>query len=296
MYITSKHKQYIAIGLAPALLFYLVLVITPIIRSFFYGFFDWNGLSAPVSNGLQNFREILTDGVFWLSFKNNILIVLASVFGQVPIGLILAIILNRKLKGASFFRAVFFIPMILSTVVIALLWSTILNSQMGLFNSLLQVAGLGKLAQDWLGDPRLAMFTVSGVVVWQFIGFYMIIFLAALQNIPADIMEAAEIDGATDVQKLFRITLPMLWTTIKTAVVLCIAGSMRSFDLVFVMTQGGPAHATELMATYMYNKTFSVYKYGYGSAVSLVIFIISFGFILISQRTMGRSQAEEGGE
>jgi raffinose/stachyose/melibiose transport system permease protein len=296
MYITSKNKNYIAIGLLPALLFYLVLVVYPIIRSFFYGFYDWNGLSAPIYIGLQNFKEILTDGVFWYSFKNNIFIVVASVFGQVPIGLVLAIILNRKLKGARFFRSVFFIPMILSTVVIGLLWTTMLNSQMGLVNTLLQSIGLGALAQDWLGDPRLAMYTVSGVVIWQFIGFYMIIFLAALQNIPVDIMEAAEIDGANEAQKLFRITLPMMWTTIKTAVVLCIAGSMRSFDLVFVMTQGGPAHATELMATYMYNKTFSVYKYGYGSAISLVIFIISFSFILFSQKLMGRSKADEGGE
>ncbi len=297
MYITSKYKKYIVMGLTPALFFYLVLVIWPIFRSFFYGFYDWNGLSKPIYIGVQNFVDILTDGVFWLSFKNNIFIVLASIFGQVPLGLILAIILNRKLRGASFFRSVFFIPMILSTVVIALLWSTILNSQTGLVNSFLQAAGLGALAQDWLGEPKVAMYTVSAVVIWQFIGFYMIIFLAALQNIPVDIMEAAEIDGASECQKLLMITLPMLWTTVKTAVILCIAGSMRSFDLVFVMTQGGPAHMTELMATYMYNKTFSVYKYGYGSAISLVIFIISFGFILISQKLMGHSQVdeEEGG-
>jgi raffinose/stachyose/melibiose transport system permease protein len=134
------------------------------------------------------------------------------------------------------------------------------------------------------------MYTVSGVVIWQFIGLYMIIFLAALQNVPGEIMEAADIDGASEARKLFSITLPMMWDTIIAAVVLCIAGSMRSFDMVFVLTGGGPAHSTELMATYMYNKTFSVYKYGYGSAVSLVIFVISFSFILVSRLLMSKKK------
>lgn len=294
MELINKSKRYVIIGLFPALLLYMVLVIYPIGRSFFYGLFDWNGLSKPVYIGMRNFSEILADNVFWLSFKNNLLIVVASVFGQIPIGLLLAVILNQKLKGASFFRSVFFIPMILSTVVVGLLWSTVLNSQVGIVNSFLKMIGLENLAQDWLGDPKLAMFTVCMVIIWQFIGLYMIIFLAALQNIPRDVIEAAAIDGANEWQKMFLIILPMLWTTLKTAVVLCIAGSMRSFDLVFVMTQGGPAHATELMTTYMYNKTFSVYKYGYGSAVSLVIFVISFGFILASQKLMGKSKIEGG--
>lgn len=296
MYLTRHNLRYVFVGLLPALLFYLVLVIYPIIRSFFYGFYDWNGLSQPVYIGLQNFLEIITDPVFWLSFKNNIFIVVASVFGQIPLGLILAVVLNHKLKGAGFFRSVYFIPMILSTVVVGLLWSMMLNSQVGVVNTVLAKIGLGGLVQDWLGDPKITMFTLSGVVVWQFIGFYMIIFLAALQNIPQDIMEAAAIDGANELQKLLRIILPILWVTVKTAVVLCIAGSMRSFDLVYVMTQGGPAHASELMATYMYNKTFTVYKYGYGSAISLMIFLISFGFILVSQKLMGKSQVEEEGE
>ena len=209
-------------------------------------------------------------------------------FGQLPIGLVIAVILSNKMKGARFFRSAFFMPMIMSTVVVALLWSTILNSQVGIINTILNNIGLSKFAHDWLGDPKYAMFTVSAVIIWQFIGFYMIIFLAALQNIPEEIMEAASIDGAGEVRKLFLITLPMMWDTIMAAVVLCIAGSMRSFDLVFVMTQGGPAHATELMATYMYNKTFSIYRYGYGSAVSLVICLISLGFIVGSRVMMSK--------
>jgi len=288
MDLIRRNKKYIMIGLFPALLFYLVLVIYPIGRSFYYGFFDWNGLSEPNFIGFKNFTEILTDPVFFLSLKNTLYIVIASVFGQLPIGLVIAVILTKKMKGARFFRSAFFMPMIMSTVVVALLWSTILNSQVGIINTILNNFGLEKYAHDWLGDPKYAMFTVCAVIIWQFIGFYMIIFLAALQNIPEEIMEAANIDGAGEVRKLFLITLPMMWDTIMAAVVLCIAGSMRSFDLVFVMTQGGPAHATELMATYMYNKTFSIYRYGYGSAVSLVICLISLGFIIGSRVLMSK--------
>ncbi len=182
--------------------------------------------------------------------------------------------------------------MILSTVVVGLLWSTILNVQVGVVNHLLTAIGLENLAKNWLGDPKYAMITICIVIIWQFVGLYMIIFLAALQNIPNDIYEAADIDGANESQKLLKITIPMLWENIMSAVVLCIAGGMRTFDLVFVMTKGGPAHATELMATYMYNKTFEVYKYGYGSAVSLVIFIISFTLIILSRRVMAKQKIE----
>lgn len=296
MYITSKNRKFIFIGLFPALLGYSVLVVYPIVRSFFYGFYDWNGLSQPVYIGIQNFTDILKDGVFWLSFQNNLVVVAASVLGQIPLGLLLAVILNQKIKGAGFFRAVFFIPMVLSTVVVGLLWSTVLNSQVGILNALLRIIGLESFAHDWLGDPRFAIYAVCAVIIWQFFGLYMIMFLAALQNIPQEIMEAAAIDGANETNKLFRVTLPMVWPTVIAAVILCIAGSMRSFDLVFVLTQGGPAHATELLATYMYNKTFSVYKYGYGSAISLIIFVISFGMILSSQKLMAIKNNLEGGE
>lgn len=296
MFTARKNRLYIILGLFPALLLYIILVIYPIGRSFIYGFYDWTGLGRPVYTGLWNFRDILSDRVFWLSFRNNIFIVLASVFGQIPLGLFLAVLLNRKTKGVGFFRSVFFIPMLLSPVVIGLLWSTVLSSQVGIVNQFLNAIGLGVLARDWLGDPRIAIFTVSAIIIWQFFSLYMIIFLAALQNIPQDIMEAAAIDGASEVQKFFRITIPMLWTTIMTSVVLCIAGSMRSFDLVFIMTQGGPAHATELMATYMYNKTFATYKYGYGSAISIIIFILSFGLILLSRSLMEKHRTHDGGE
>ncbi|MDR2051825.1 MAG: sugar ABC transporter permease [Treponema sp.] len=224
----------------------------------------------------------MTDSIFWKSFKNNVFVVAASVFGQIPLGILAAVALSGKLKGRSFFRTAFFIPMILSTVVVGLLWNTILNSQIGLLRGMLLALGFTN-TPDLLGNPKTAIYTLCGVIIWQFIGLYMVIFLAALQNIPADISEAADIDGAGEVAKFFRIRLPLLWNTIAAAMVLCISGSMRSFDLIYVMTEGGPAHATEVMATYMYNKTFTVNQYGYGSAVSLIIAALSFTLIAISR-------------
>ncbi|MDR3170817.1 MAG: sugar ABC transporter permease [Treponema sp.] len=290
--ILQKNKKFIVAGLAPALIIYLIFVLYPIARSFFYGFYNWNGLSAPKYTGLKNFATILTDPVFWGSFKNNILVVVISVLGQIPMGILAAVALSGKLKGAAFFRTAFFVPMILSTVVVGLLWSTILNSQVGLLKTFLHFIGF-TTSPDLLGTPKTAIYTLCGVIFWQFVGLYMIIFLAALQNIPAEISEAADIDGATEVVKFFQIRLPLLWDTIASAAVLCISGSMRTFDLIYVMTGGGPAHATEVMATYMYNKTFAVYQYGYGSAVSLVIAIFSFVFIIISRVLLLR-QAEKG--
>jgi raffinose/stachyose/melibiose transport system permease protein len=287
-----KNKKYIFLGLLPALSLFIFFVVYPIIRSFFYGFYDWNGLSKPVYVGLANFKAVLSDKVFWHAFRNNIFIVVISVFGQIPLGLVLAVLLNDKFRGAKFFRFIFFMPMILSTVVVGLLWSTILNSQVGIVNNLLKNIGLGSLAHDWLGEPGLALYSMGFVIIWQFFGLYMIILMAALQNIPKEVFESAELDGAGGLTKLFHITLPMIWSSIMACVVLCIAGGMKTFDLVFTMTQGGPAHATDLMAIYMYNKTFEIYKYGYGSAVSLVIFVLSFALIIGSRALMSRKSAD----
>jgi raffinose/stachyose/melibiose transport system permease protein len=285
-----KNKKIIIIGLLPALVIYILFAILPIFKSFQYGLTDWNGLGKMTYVGFDNFKEILTDKWFWLAFKNNIYVLIASVFGQIPIGLVLAVILNGKIKGAKVFRTLFFIPTILSTVVVALVWSNIYNYNIGILNNFLRILGLDSFVQNWLGDPKIAMLSICIVIIWQFIGLYMIIFLSALQNIPNSLNEAAFIDGASRVQQFFHITLPLIFDTVKVAVALCIAGSMKAFDLVFVMTEGGPSHATELMAIHMYNKTFSVYKYGYGSAVSLIIFIVSFLIILGSQRILKTSE------
>jgi len=286
-----KNPWKIGAGIAPAFLIYTIFCIVPIFVSFYYSFMSWNGFSPMQFVGLANYKAILQDPVFWLSFRNNILVVLASVFGQVPIALVLALILNRKVKGAKFFRTIAFMPVVISTVVISLTWKMIFNVEYGMFNWILQKIGLEFLRQNWLGDPDLAMFAVCVVIIWQYVRLYFIIFMSALQTVPSEILEAAELDGANEWQKTWYVTLPSIWNVILVSIVLCISGSLKTFDLIFVMTSGGPANATEVMATYMYTETFRGLRYGYGSAISVLIFVFSIGMISLCMKWLGRRVA-----
>ncbi|MFQ3545462.1 sugar ABC transporter permease [Halobacillus rhizosphaerae] len=284
----ARKKSSILIGLLPALLLYLVFAIYPILQSFYYSVMSWDGFSAMTFVGLDNFKELFKDPLFWNSVKNNIFVVVASVLGQVPIALFIALLLNRKLKGAKIFRTIGFLPVVLSTVVISLTWSLIYNSKDGMINEFFRAIGLGGIAQNWLGDTQWAMIAVCITVIWQFVGLYLIIFLAALQNVPNEVLEAARMDGASEWVTTWKITVPMIWDTIIVAIVLCIAGSLRTFDLIYVMTHGGPSHSTDVMALYMFNETFSNLQYGYGSAVSVVIFFFSLILIMIVRKALGQ--------
>jgi raffinose/stachyose/melibiose transport system permease protein len=288
MHLARKKNGAIILGLLPALIIYAVFAIYPILQSFYYSLVEWNGFSDKTFIGLDNYVKLFQDPLFWNSAKNNLFIVTASVLGQVPIALFIALLLNRKLKGVKFFRTVGFLPVVLSTVVISLTWSLIYNTKNGMINELLRTVGLDFLAQNWLGDTKWSMIAVSFTVIWQFVGLYLIIFLAALQNIPEEVLEAAKIDGASEWITTWKITIPMIWDTIIVAVILCISGSLRTFDLIYVMTHGGPSHSTDVMALYMFNETFTKLQYGYGSAVSVTIFFFSLILIFIVTKLMGR--------
>lgn len=286
----SRARMFIMLGLLPALLIYTVFVIIPVIWSSYYGLFSWKGMGAMKFIGLQNYREVVSDPIFWSSFRNNLYIVAYSVFGQVPIALLLALLLVRNRWFEKFIRASVFMPMVLSSVVIGLVWGYIYHPQIGILNYLLDSLGLSSWKLGWLSDPKIAMLSIGPPIIWSNIGPYLILFIAALQNIPSEVNDAAKLDGAVGWEKLSRITLPMIWGMIKVAVILCISGSLKAFDLIFVMTHGGPAHSTELLATYMYNNTFNIFRYGYGSAVSTSIVILSLILILISQLLMNRKK------
>ncbi len=276
------------VGILPAFILYVVFAIYPILQSFYYSVMDWNGFNEMTFIGLDNFKKLFTDPLFWNSVKNNIYVVLASVLGQVPIALFIALLLNRKIRGAKLFRTIGFLPVVLSTVVISLTWSLIYNSRNGLINEALRAVGLDSLAQNWLGDTKWTMIAVLVVVIWQFVGLYMIIFLAALQNVPEEVLEAAKMDGASEWATTWKITVPMIWDTILVAIILCISGSLKTFDLIYVMTNGGPAHSTDVMALYMFNETFSKLQYGYGSAISVFIFFFSLILIAVVNKVLGK--------
>ncbi|GLI08779.1 binding-protein-dependent transport systems inner membrane component [Paenibacillus tyrfis] len=285
----ARIRGFIAIGLLPATLIFVFFAIIPIFWSAYYGFFDWKGIGAAKFIGFDNYVEVIRDPIFWLSFKNNMLIVAASVFGQIPIALILALVLTSSSLFQRMIRASVFMPMVLSSVVVGIIWSYIYHPQIGILNFLLDALGLESWKMQWLSDPKISMYMLMIPIIWNYIGPYMIMFIAALQNISPEIDDASRIDGVGPVRKLFSITLPMIWDTIKVAVVLCISGSLKAFDLIYVMTNGGPAHSTELLASYMYNNTFNVFRFGYGSAVSTAIIILSLLLILGSQYLMKRN-------
>ncbi|MVO99840.1 carbohydrate ABC transporter permease [Paenibacillus lutrae] len=289
MITSSRTNRFIVLGLLPALLIYSVFVIIPIFWSAYYGFFDWKGIGEAKFNGFDNYIEALKDPIFWLALKNNMIVVAASVLGQVPLALLLALVLRKSTGFQRFIRSAVFMPMVLSSVVVGIIWSYIYHPQIGILNFLLEAVGLESWTKAWLSEKSTSMYALTVPIIWNYIGPYLIMYIAALQNIPSDVDDAAKIDGATGSRKLFSITLPMIWDTVKVTIVLCISGSLKAFDLIYVMTGGGPAHSTELLASYMYNNTFSVYRFGYGSAISTLIIIISLVLITVSQRLMKRN-------
>ncbi|RAV11766.1 carbohydrate ABC transporter permease [Paenibacillus contaminans] len=284
----NRARRFIIVGLLPALALYLIFVVVPIFWSAFYGFFDWKGIGAMKFVGFDNYIETVKDPVFWRAFKNNLIIVAASIFGQVPIALVLSLVLWKTSFFHRFVRSAVFMPMVLASVVIGIIWGYIYNPQIGMLNYILEHIGLSSWIRDWLGDPKVNMYSVSVPIIWANIGPYLILFVAAIQNISSEVEDAAKIDGAVGFRRLYLIVVPMIWDTIKVAIVLCISGSMKAFDLIYVMTGGGPAQSTELMATYMYNNTFNVFRYGYGSSVSTTIMIISLLLVAGSQLLMKR--------
>ncbi|MBA2939114.1 sugar ABC transporter permease [Paenibacillus sp. CGMCC 1.16610] len=275
MHTLKGTKFSIFIGLLPALVIYLGIAVVPIGLSLYYSAMNWDGISPMTFIGLDNFIEIMKDPIFWNSLKNNIFIMIAGIVGTIPFGLLLALLLNKKLKGSGFFRTVGFLPVVISSVIVSLIWGMIYNTEYGMLNSVLGLFGLDSLKQNWLGSTEWSMLSISITYIWQNCGLYMVILLAALQNIPAEVNEAAHMDGATGLKKTFLITIPMIRDTLVVAIVYSISGSFRVFDLIQVMTGGGPAHYTEVMTIYMYNNAFVNMRFGYGSAVSILILVFS---------------------
>lgn len=289
MHTLKKTKLAIFVGLLPSLIIYVGVAIVPIVLSLYYSVFNWDGISAKVFIGLDNFVDIFKDDIFWLSVKNNIIIMITGLVGQLPIGLLLALLLNRGLKGNGFFRTIGFIPVVISSVMVSLIWGMIYNTEYGFLNSILGVIGLESWQRNWLGDPDWSMLSISVAYVWQNCGLYMIIFLAALQNISSEVNEAAELDGATGLRKVFLITIPMIRATILVTVIYSISNSFRVFDLIQILTGGGPAHQTEVMTIYMYNNAFLSRQFGYGSAVSILILLFSLIVVVIANK-VGREK------
>jgi len=270
----------IALFLAPAFALFLVFLVYPIFRSLYYSLFNWNGLGPAVDFvGLDNFRQIVTDKIFLTAVGNGILIVVLSLAIQLPFSLALSIMVGRDLPGRAFFRTIFFMPYVLSEVITAIIWMGLFSpdSSQGLINALLILIP-GVQPQTFLSDPNQVMACVFVVLTWKYFGLHMLLYMAGLQSIPREIEEAALIDGANTWQMIRNITIPLLSGTIRTTIYLSVLGSLTQFNLVWIMTKGGPVNASEVMATYMYRFGFVRFQLGYGSAVALVMLLICLAF------------------
>lgn len=260
----------------PALVLYLVFMVWPFFQSIWFAMTDWNGATATKTFvGLANFAELARDSLFWKALRNNLIWVVIGTISPLVIGLGLALLMWRRPKGFTLFRTVFFLPHILLTVVIGIIWSWIYSPIFGILNKWLDSIGLEDISRGWLGDPHTALFAVLVAAVWAEIGFVFVILLAGLQNVSRDLLEAATIDGANGWQRLRDVTIPQLANVLNVVTALLLIGGFNVFDIIFVMTQGGPANATETMATMTYTEAFTQNRVGYGSAISLVMTAIS---------------------
>lgn len=278
-----KNKKAITFFVLPGLIWFVMIAIIPIIQSFSYSFLNWNGITAPIFVGLQNYKEIFTDQVFYRSIWNSFLLALASVFIQLPVSMVLALVLAKGVKGENVYRTIFFIPVIISSTIIAQMWLKVYHPDYGLLNTFLKVIGLDQFQRLWLADGKWALTAVFVPMIWQYVGYHMLLFYSAAKGISPDIKEAAKVDGASEFQIAVKIVIPLIIPMIKASVIFAVIGSLKSFDLIYVLTKGGPLHATEVPTMLMYTEIFTSTRYGYASAMALFIIMECLFFTVLVQ-------------
>ena len=282
----------IALFVLPALVLYAIFVLLPIVQAMQYSLYKWNGLT-PLTDfvGLENYVTAVNSRSFTISVGNNLLILFLSLFIQIPFSLALAVLLNRRFPGRAMFRVLFFLPYVLSEAVTGIVFSLMLQPH-SVVDSSLTTVGLEGLIQDWLGDSTLVMITLFVIISWKYFGFHMIIMLAGLQGIPRELEEAAYIDGANRRTAFRYVTLPLLGPTIRVSVFLSIIGALQLFDMVWVMTGGGPVNASSTMAIAMFKAGFRSHQFGYGSALAVILFLCCLVVALLYQRYVLRRDTE----
>lgn len=274
-------KKAIFLFLFPTMLIMIAIVVIPIFISSYYSLLNWDGIGKGTFAGLQNYKKLLQDARLLNSIKNSLLFAALSLFVQIPFSLFIAIVIANGVKGEKIYRTVYFIPVIISTVVIGQLWQKIYNADYGLLNALLTAVGLRSAVQDWLGQEKTALLCSFIPILWQYVGYHMLIMYAGIKGISSEINEAAKIDGASKTQAAFFITIPMLRPILKVCMTFSLIGALKVFDLIYVLTGGGPFFSTEVPNIYMYTTIFDSFKYGYGSAISIFIILECLFFTLL---------------
>jgi raffinose/stachyose/melibiose transport system permease protein len=274
-YWIAKHKAGI-LFILPALIIYAIFFVKPFLTSIYYSLTSWNGYD-PVQKfvGLANYERLFHDPLVWLSLSHNLIWIAIGTFAPIIIGLPLAVMLTNIKRGRLLLQTAYFLPYVLSGVLIGVIWGWIYNPVFGVLNYILHAIGLGALARGWLGDPDLALYAVLVAAIWGYFGFCVVIFMAGLQNINLELIEAAKIDGANSRQLFIYVIIPQLRNVLNVVIVYNLIGGFNVFDIIRVMTVGGPANHTEVIATYNYSVSFQQNNIGYGTTLSMVMTILS---------------------
>jgi raffinose/stachyose/melibiose transport system permease protein len=277
----------------PALLIFGVFIVIPMMSSMYYSLTDWNGLDPKITFiGMNNYRKLIDDAEVWIALKNTVVFaVLVTIFQNV-LSLLLALLVDGSRWYYRYLRVVYLIPALLSALAIGYIWSYLYNPVFGIINTVLENIGLGALAQDWLGDPKWSMYSVVFTNVWQWAGITMIIYMAGLQAISADLYEAADMDGANKWQTFTRITFPLIAPAFTINIMISIIGSFKVFDIIYVMTKGGPGTTTESLAILLYKKAFNFNEMGYGTAIAVVMFLIILVISIFQLSILRRREVE----
>lgn len=295
----SKHalkvkQSVIWAYIAPGVIWYAFMVIVPLCIMVGMSFFDWRSVIDNKFIGIENYKELFHDRVFKTALLNNIKIIAICLVGQVGLGFIVALLVNSKvLKFSKVHRVAIFLPVILSTVVVGFMWSIVYNNDFGIINAFLEAIGRGDLARSWLDNPEHVVTYLAIPLIWQYIGYNMVIFLAGLQGIPTEVLEVASIDGANAFQRAIYITMPLMKNTFFVVIMLCISGNMKIFDHIYIMTNGGPGTSSMVLALYAYKMSFGSSRFGYANTVSVAILVISLGLIAVLKLILREDKNEK---
>jgi len=283
-----KRNVAITLFLVPGGLIYLTLVLNPLAQAFVLATYRWRTLSERVYVGLENFVTVFRDNLFWMSMKNSLIFMAGTTVLQVVLGFVLGYFLYLQLKGYRFFKTVYFVPAVLATVAVAFVWGYIFSPAFGLLKPAMEFLGLGDRYKSPLAEPGSALLALIIAQVWHFFGIQVMMFNAGFMNMPQDVIEMASIDGASGFKMIRHMVLPLAWEITKTVIILQMIGALRSFDLIFIMTTGGPNHATEVLPMHMFVHAFQNFNIGLGAVVAVVIFVLAMGLTMGMRKLMQR--------
>lgn len=286
------NKWFILLFCGPALILYAMVVPYPLIKSIQYSFYEWNIVGAAKYVGLRNYQRIFTsDYVFLTALKNTALFTLGSIATQIPLAFLLAVSLSKPAALNKFFKSVYFLPCTISGAAVSLLWQFIYHPNMGIFNTVLRAVGLGNWTRTWLAEPKYALWAVILSMAWQWFGYHMVIFLTSMSSIPPEIFEAAEVDGAVGWKKICYVTYPLMKPFIKISMILITTSSIKAFDNIYVLTGGGPANSSTVLALHMYNRAFRQLQFGYGAALAVILLILCVVLTFVLNRVFNTKEA-----